>query len=290
MVSSLRSLLQAMRLHHWIKNLIVWSAPFFALKLNQQTAIYGLLAFGLFSFTASAFYLINDIRDVERDRQHPRKKMRPIASGMLSVRLAGMVAFILLSITAGLSWWISPNMLWIWLAYVVMQAGYNLGLKREPILDLMILALGYVLRALGGAAATNVPVSGWFVLCLGLLALFLGIEKRKAELLAVGHGGETRSVLQHYTADGLQRMESVVTASALMSYALWTIEAGKSIWMMATLPFVIYAIFRFQMLSENEETKGIGETPEQVFLHDKGMIIAVIGWLVSVFLVLKWNA
>jgi 4-hydroxybenzoate polyprenyltransferase len=189
------------------------------------------------------------VRDIEEDRKHPVKQHRPIAAGLVPIPLALSAAAVLL--TAGLvgSYVVAP---WLALtigAYAFIQAGYNLGLKEQPIIDIMVIAGGFVLRALGGAAAAGVPASGWFILCIGLLAFFLGIEKRKAELREVGEEEETRSVLQEYSLSWLRRMESVVTASALMAYALWTLEKADTQWMLATLPFVAYAIFHYQNLT-----------------------------------------
>jgi len=276
------ALLRAMRPHHWIKNVVVLAAPLFALELNTGSLLRVGWAFAAFSMTASAFYLINDVRDIEEDRNHPVKKHRPIAAGVVSVPVALTTAVGLL--LAGLvgSYVIAP---WLALtigAYAFIQAGYNLGLKEQPILDIMVIAGGFVLRALGGAAAAGVPASGWFILCIGLLAFFLGIEKRKAELKSVGEEGDTRSVLQTYSLSWLRRMESVVTASALMSYALWTLEGADTPWMLATLPFVAYAIFRYQYLSENGE----GEAPEKLLLRDTGMLTSSILWGMVSFMIL----
>jgi 4-hydroxybenzoate polyprenyltransferase len=134
---------------------------------------------------------------------------------------------------------------------------------------------------LGGAAAAGVPASGWFILCIGLLAFFLGIEKRKAELREIGEE-ETRSVLQAYSLSWLRRMESVVTASALMAYALWTLEGADTPWMLSTVPIVAYAIFRYQYLSE----QGLGETPEETLVSDTGMLVSSLLWGVSALTIL----
>jgi len=222
------------------------------------------------------------VRDIEEDRKHPVKQHRPIAAGLVPIPLALSAAAVLL--TAGLvgSYIVTP---WLSLtigAYAFIQAGYNLGLKEKPIIDIMVIAAGFVLRALGGATAAGVPASGWFILCIGLLAFFLGIEKRKAELREVGEEEETRSVLQEYSLSWLRRMESVVTASALMAYALWTLEGAGTPWMMLTLPFVAYAIFRYQYLSENERV----EAPEKVLAKDMGMIISSVLWGLSVLVIL----
>lgn len=262
-----------MRPHHWVKNVVVSAAPLFALALDLGSLLRVGWAFVAFSMTASAFYLINDVRDIEEDREHPVKQHRPIAAGLVPIPLALGTAAVLLGAGLAGSYVVAP---WLALtigAYAFIQAGYNLGLKEQPIIDIMVIAGGFVLRALGGAAAAGVPASGWFILCIGLLAFFLGIEKRKAELREVGEE-KTRSVLQVYSLSWLQRMESVVTASALMSYALWTLEGADTPWMLTTLPFVAYAIFRYQYLSESGE----GETPTHTLLGDSGMLLSVFLW------------
>jgi 4-hydroxybenzoate polyprenyltransferase len=257
-----------------VKNVVVLAAPLFALALDVEALLRVGWAFVAFSMTASAFYLINDVRDIEADRQHPVKRHRPIAAGQVSIPVALGTAGGLLAAGLGGSYVVAPWLAVAIGAYAILQAGYNLGLKEQPILDIMVIAGGFVLRALGGAAAAGVPVSGWFILCIGLLAFFLGIEKRNAELRAVGDAEDTRSVLKDYSRSWLRRMESVVTASALMAYALWTLEGAETPWMLATLPFVAYAIFRYQYLSE----KGEGEAPEETLLHDAGLVIAVLSW------------
>ena len=268
------ALIRAMRPNHWVKNIVVLAAPLFALALDLGSLLRVGWAFVAFSITASAFYLINDVRDLEEDRKHPVKQHRPIAAGLVPIPLALSAAAVLL--TAGLvgSYVVAP---WLALtigAYAFIQAGYNLGLKEQPIIDIMVIAAGFVLRALGGAAAAGVPASGWFILCIGLLAFFLGTEKRKAELREIGEEEETRSVLQEYSLSWLRRMESVVTASALMAYALWTLEGADTPWMLATLPFVGYAIFRYQYLSEHGE----GESPEETLLGDPAMLLSSLLW------------
>jgi len=265
---------RALRPHHWVKNSVVVAAPLFALALTVDTLLSVAWAFVAFSLTASAFYLINDVRDIEKDRQHPVKQHRPIAAGLVPVPLAVGAAAAFLVVGIGVSVWVEPLLAATLAGYAVMQTGYNLGLKQQPIVDIMIIAGGFVLRALAGAAAAQVPVSEWFILCIGLLAFFLGIEKRRAELEALGEDAETRAVMAFYTPEGLQRMESVVTASALMAYALWTIEGAETPWMLATLPFVAYAIFRYQNLAEQISV----EAPEEVLLRDPGMIASVGLW------------
>ena len=214
------------------------------------------------------------------------KQYRPIAAGLVPIPLALVAAAVLLGAGLAGSYVVAP---WLALtigAYVLIQAGYNLGLKEEPIIDIMVIAGGFVLRALGGAAAAGIPVSGWFILCIGLLAFFLGIEKRKAELREVGEKEQTRSVLQEYSLSWLRRMESVVTASALMTYALWTLERADTPWMLATLPFVTYAIFRYQHLSESAG----GQKPERVLITDRKMVFCVFAWFLSSLTILYLSA
>lgn len=276
------ALLEAMRPHHWVKNSVVVAAPLFALASGLDAWLRVTSAFVAFSVTASAFYLINDVRDVEEDRRHPVKRHRPIADGRVPIFVAISVAGGLLVVGIGGSFLVAPGLALCIVTYALLQGGYNLGLKEQPILDIMVIASGFVLRALGGAAAAEVPVSGWFILCIGLLALFLGIEKRKAELKTVGEGGDTRAVMDAYSLSWLRRMEGVVTASALMAYALWTLEGAETPWMLVTVPFVAYAIFRYQFLSENGE----GETPEETLIEEPGMVASSILWAVASLLVL----
>ncbi len=280
------ALFKAMRPHHWVKNVVVLAAPLFALALDLGPLLRVGWAFVAFSMTASAFYLINDVRDIEEDRKHPVKQHRPIAAGLVPIPLAVGTAAVLLTAGIAGSYIVAP---WLALtigAYAFIQAGYNLGLKEQPIIDIMVIAGGFVLRALGGAAAAGVPASGWFILCIGLLAFFLGVEKRKAELRQVGEEEETRSVLQKYSLSWLRRMESVVTASAIMTYALWTVEGSGTSWMLTTLPFVAYAVFRYQYLSE----RGVGEKPELILITDTKIIASTTIWaIISVLIIAYFN-
>ncbi|MBN8586836.1 MAG: decaprenyl-phosphate phosphoribosyltransferase [Rhodothermia bacterium] len=282
MTQKLPSLFRVLRPYHWIKNIVVWSAPIFALHFTIETVLRGSLVFLVFSLIASTFYVINDLKDAPHDQLHPTKKNRPIASGAVSRQQAQFLAGITGTLGIGLACFLPIQALLLVVGYIALQMAYNLHLKQEPILDLLTLALGFVLRALAGAFAMNVPVSKWFVLCLGLLSLFLGIEKRKAELLSLGSEANTRKVLAHYSLGWLHRMESIVSAAALMAYALWTIEAATSSYMLTTIPFVVYSLFRYQYLTEN----GLGETPEVTLFADRGMRYAFLSWLIFVLIFL----
>jgi decaprenyl-phosphate phosphoribosyltransferase len=296
--------LAALRPRQWSKNAIVFAAPLFDFNINEQTFAGTLLAFVLFCCASSSFYLINDITDVESDRRHPIKCKRPIASGMVSIRVAIAMAIVLLGGSLLVGWLRSPLLGITLLSYALLQVLYNLRLKRTVILDIIAIATGFVLRACAGAAATNIVLSPWFLLCTAMLALFLGIEKRKAELrlhqILAASGGKMRSVLKRYSLPLLNRMESVVTTGAVLSYALWSsgpqLKGASTPWMLLTLPFVIYGIFRYQLLSDPEEIArrsnlglekgGKSERPEEILLTDKPIFFTVISWIMTVFTIL----
>jgi decaprenyl-phosphate phosphoribosyltransferase len=294
----------ALRPKQWTKNLIIFAAPLFGFNLSIQSLLYSLLAFILFCAASSGFYLLNDIADVKADRQHPVKCHRPIASGSVSVPMAIVMAVVLLSGSLLISW-LSVKTLGITiLSYVILQIAYNLKLKRIPILDILTIALGFILRAFAGAAATGIVLSQWFLLCTAMLALFLGIEKRKAEIrLCEIQGRRTRSVLKYYSLPLLTRMESTVTTCAVMSYALWstgpTVNGASTPWMLLTLPFVIYGILRYQLISDpqaiviidnnDSELGGVTERPDEVLLSDKPILVTVLGWVIMVFAILFLN-
>lgn len=293
--------LAALRPRQWTKNLIVFAAPLFAFSVNVQSLLGSLLAFTLFCCVSSSFYLFNDIADVESDRQHPVKCKRPLAAGLVSIPVALEMALILLSSALAIGFWQSPRLGITLVAYALLQLAYNLKLKRMVILDIGAIATGFVLRASAGAAATGIVLSSWFLLCTAMLALFLGVEKRKAELRLIQiRGGKTRAVLKRYSLSLLTRMENIVTTGAVMSYAIWSsgpqVHGASTSWMLLTLPFVLYGIFRYQLLSDPEEIArksdtgveggGTSERPEEVLLTDLSILVTVVGWIVTSFVIL----
>lgn len=290
--------LAALRPRQWTKNLIVFAAPLFAFSINLETILGSLLAFVLFCAASSSFYLLNDIVDVESDRKHPVKCKRPIASGAVSIPVAIAMAVILLGGAVIIGWWRSRWLGATIISYALLQVAYNLKLKRTVILDVVAIAMGFVFRAYAGGAATRIPLSPWFLLCTAMLALFLGVEKRKAELRLIKiSGGKTRAVLRRYSFGLLERMESVVTTGAILTYALWSsgpqVGGASTPWMMVTLPFVMYGIFRYQLLSDPEEISrrneaghhgevgGQSERPEEVLLKDRPILLTVVGWVLT---------
>ena len=295
------SYLAALRPRQWTKNLVVFAAPLFAFSINIQTFLSSLLAFILFCCASSSFYLLNDIVDVESDRLHPVKCNRPIAAGLVNIRVAFGLAVFLLIGTLTIGWMQSYKLGATITAYAILQVAYNLRIKRMVILDIGAIAGGFVLRAYAGAAATEIVLSIWFLLCTAMLALFLAIEKRKAELrLTQINGIKPRAVLRHYSLELLGRMENVVTASTISSYALWSsgplLHGASTAWMLLTLPFVLYGIFRYQLISDTQEIAnqsddridrgGRSERPEEVLLKDVPILVTVCSWAAVCFVIL----
>ncbi len=267
-----RSLVAAMRPLQYAKNLIVFAPALFGERFDGRTALLSAAAFLCFCAVSSAVYLVNDSIDAPADRAHPVKRSRPIASGLVPVRVALTAAAVLAAAGLAAGFAVRAELALALGAYLVLQAAYNLRLKHEPILDVMCVAAGFVLRALGGGAATGIVLSGWFLLCVALLALYLAIEKRRSELSA--SGSTARPALRAYTLPWLSRMESVVAATALMSYSLWAAQRTADHTMLATVPIVAYVLFRYQMISESSST----EAPELVMLRSPHIVGAVGLW------------
>ena len=289
--------LAALRPRQWTKNLIIFAAPLFAFSINIESLLGCFLAFVLFCATSSSFYLLNDIADVESDRKHPVKCKRPIAAGLVSIPVAIAMAAILLSLALIIAWLRSPWLGATILAYALLQIAYNLQLKQTVILDVIAIAIGFVLRAYAGGVASNITLSSWFLLCTAMLALFLAVEKRKAELrLSEIKIGKTRSVLRRYSIPLLNRMESVVTNGTVLTYAIWSsgpqVAGASTPWMLLTLPFVLYGIFRYQFLSDPQEIArrnklgnefgGQSERPEEILLTDMPILLTVLWWMITI--------
>jgi 4-hydroxybenzoate polyprenyltransferase len=293
--------LQTLRPRQWTKNLVIFAAPLFAFSINLPSFVGSFLAFVLFCCASSSFYLINDIADVESDRKHPVKCKRPIAAGLISIPVAIGMAVILLGGAIVCGWLWVPSLGITIICYALVQVAYNLRLKRTVVLDIVAIATGFILRAYAGATATGIVLSPWFLLCTAMLALFLGVEKRKAELrLSKIKGGKTRSVLKRYSLPLLTRMESTVTTGAVVTYALWSsgpqVNGASTPWMLLTLPFVLYGIFRYQLLSDPEEIErksatslekgGQTERPEEILLKDFPMLFTVTSWVITTSIIL----
>lgn len=292
---ALRAYLTALRPKQWTKNLIVFAALLFAFKLNLSSLTGSVIAFFLFCAVSSSFYLFNDILDVESDRQHPVKCHRPIAAGLVKIPVALALSIVLLSSALLIAWLKSPQLGFVLLSYALLQVAYNMRLKRMVILDIGAISAGFVLRAYAGAVSTQITLSPWFLLCTAMLALFLAVEKRKAELrLSQIKNTKPRAVLRHYSLAVLGRMENVVTTGTVITYALWSsgpyFKGASTAWMLLTLPFVLYGVFRYQLLSDPQTIAdtdhGNSERPEEVLLKDPSTLITVVGWVLTCFTIL----
>lgn len=291
---NIRHIFFACRPRQWTKNLLVFAAPLFAFRFDADVWLPAGLALVAFCLISSSIYLLNDCLDVAADRVHPSKRHRPIAAGLVSLSAALITAAVLAAVSLSLTAWIKPELAAVVLLYALIQVGYCLQLKRMPLLDLFCIASGFLLRAIAGAVAAMLPPSPWFLLTVGLLALFLAIEKRKAELrVAQDRGVISRKVLERYSLPLLLRLESTVATSAFISYALWAagpaLRGAPTIWMLLTVPFVLVGIFRYQLLSDPEEAdrrrsvdpECTSEKPEEILLGDRGIKLTLVGWLVT---------
>ncbi|WP_270380966.1 decaprenyl-phosphate phosphoribosyltransferase [Mitsuokella multacida] len=240
---------------------------------KQDILTYTLLTFLAFSMTASAVYILNDIMDREKDRQHPVKRFRPIAAGIISLPFAWILFLLLLAGATGISMVVRPALSGLLLAYFLMNIAYSLKLKHVVIIDVMIIAAGFVMRAYAGALALGLIASDWFILCIFMLSMFLALAKRRSEMiLFLSDPSRQRKVLQDYSLELLNQMLSIVTAVSLTSYSLFALQADKAhneMSMMMTIPFVIYGMMRYLYLIH---IKGMGGKPEDVLLRDKGIL------------------
>ncbi len=279
----LRALLRESRPKQWLKNVLVFAAPGAAGVLDEgDNLVLALVAFVSFCFAASGIYIWNDLLDVEADRRHPTKRRRPIASGELSIgvaRLAG-VAFpiIALALAAATGRWQTVAVV---ATYIVITIAYTLRLKHVPVVDLVTVAAGFVLRAAAGAVAVDVPMSRWFVLCITFGSLFIVVGKRYAELNEVGNEAGTRATLEVYTVGYLRILLSVSLAGVLISYCVWALEtsaASGSSWPLYELSIVpmLMALMRYLLVLE----EGGGAAPEEVFASDRLLQFLGLCWVI----------
>jgi 4-hydroxybenzoate polyprenyltransferase len=286
----------ATRPKQWAKNLIIYFALFFTVNegwdpgdVGAALGLFGkvTLAFIIFSALTGATYLVNDIRDVDKDRAHPRKRLRPIASGQLPVPLAWAAATALTA--AGLSgaFLLEPLFGVVSLAYVSTMTAYTLALKHVILLDVFIISGGFVLRAVAGAAVLHVPISPWLYICTGLGALLLALTKRRSELALAGDNAvNQRDTLGRYSLSFLDQLVSIVATSAVVAYSLYTFTAPNlptNHAMMLTIPFVVYGLFRYLYLVH---THNLGESPEDALSADLPLALSIVGWLVSAAVIL----
>lgn len=283
-------LIRAMRPQHWVKNVFVFAPLVFALHLNDPDRLLRVIgAFGAFCAIASAVYLINDSLDRKADRLHPKKRLRPIAAGTVSLPLAMATAFLFAATALVGGWLLAPKLAMVLAAYLLMNVSYSLALKRVVVLDVMMISAGFLLRAWAGAVVIAVEMSHWLVLCTGLIALFLGFVKRRQELVSLNsEESEQRPILKEYSLPFLDQMISTVTAGTILGYSLYAFspEVAERLgtrWMGVTIPFVVYGVFRCLYLVYQ---KGQGQNPTALVLRDRPLQANLVLWAIVTCLVL----
>jgi len=281
----LRALLKTMRLRQWTKNGFVFFALIFDKQLFQPAAfIKTLEGFFLFCLISSAVYLLNDITDVEADRTHPEKKNRPIASGRLPISVAWGAAVVLILFTLPVAYFLAPSLAFMLALYLFTNILYSRWLKHVPILDVLILSSGFVLRVAAGVTLITVErFSPWLYVVTTLFSLYIGFGKRRAEMTLLEQGaGSHRKVLDGYTIPLLDQFITIVSGTTIVTYSLYTFTAPNlpdNHSMMLTIPFVVYGIFRYLQLIQTGHAAG---SPDEVALKDRPLQITVLLWGLAV--------
>lgn len=284
----IRLLIKTMRPKQWTKNIFVWAALVFDGKLFEPVPfVRTLVAFILFCLVSSLVYTINDLADIEKDRQHPEKRNRPLASGALRPRVAIIGSMALLAISLPGAFWLGPELAAILYGYLLLMVAYSFWLKNIVIVDVLTIAAGFVLRVAGGVAVVNAArFSPWIYVCMVLLALFLALGKRRQEIVLLqGNHNHTRAILQEYNLRFLDEMLGLVSSSTVMAYSLYTFSAPNlppNHLMMLTIPFVLYGLFRYLYLIH---VKGETDPPDVVVLRDRPLQIDILLFAAVVFLV-----
>jgi 4-hydroxybenzoate polyprenyltransferase len=273
--------LEAMRPKQWIKNIFVFAGLAFSGMVTDAGSVARAVAiFVAFCLASGATYLLNDARDADDDRHNPRTASRPIARGDLSVRVALSASAVSAALALGISALVNWQSLATVAGYIALQLAYSHGLKHILFLDVMAIAAGFVLRAAAGGLAIDVPVSSWLLLCTGLLATFLGFTKRRAEAVALGGSDQPkRTVLDHYSVGLLDELIAMVTPATLVTYAIYAVTGAQTEWMLLTVPFVMYGIFRVLYLIHHNS--GMTEEPAVVVYRDRPLLACVVLWGVA---------
>lgn len=282
--SMLLHILKSLRPKQWTKNFLLFAALIFTDNWrSEEKLILTCFAYVVFCFISGGIYLLNDVLDAQRDRLHPVKRKRPVASGVLpkTYAVAAGLGFILTGLLGSfrLNY---PFFLTVAFLYFLLQLAYSLALKNVVILDALMISAGFVLRAVAGAVAISVKISPWILVCTGLLALFLALGKRRHELILLrDQVSNHRLSLQDYSIPLLDQMLSVVASSTVVAYSLYTFTsetAQKTHYLMLTIPFVFYGIFRYFYLIHKQN---MGGEPEDIFLQDKPLLINILLWVAT---------
>jgi len=278
------ALLASLRPRQWVKNLFVFAGVIFSQQLLTPRVWPALAAFAIFCGLSGAIYLFNDVADVDKDRLHPSKRRRPVASGALPIGAAIGFGVLLLAGCLAAAFRLSPAFGLVALAYGALLTAYSVWLKHLVILDVLTVAAGFVLRAVAGAVAVDVEISGWLLICTILIALFLALGKRRHEYRSLtGDAAAHRPILAEYSEGFLDQMISVVTASTVTTYALYTMSPETvakfhTRLLPLTLPFVLYGIFRYLYLLYRRD---LGGNPSDILVTDRGLLLDALLWMVT---------
>jgi 4-hydroxybenzoate polyprenyltransferase len=281
--------LLSLRPRQWVKNLFVFAGLIFSQNLFTPLVWPALAAFAIFCALSGAIYVFNDLADVEKDRLHPTKRRRPIASGALSAPAGLALGVLALVGSLVAAYALSLGFGLVSTAYAALLTAYSVWLKHVVILDVLTVAAGFVLRAVAGVAAIEVDISGWLVICTILVALFLALGKRRHEYLSLrGDAAAHRPILAEYSESFLDQMVAVVTASTVTAYALYTMSPDAvtkfhTRWLPLTLPFVLYGIFRYLYLLYRRE---LGGNPSDLLLSDRALLVNTVLWMVALLVII----
>ncbi|MGQ0603022.1 MAG: decaprenyl-phosphate phosphoribosyltransferase [Anaerolineales bacterium] len=287
----LRALLKTMRPRQWVKNFFIFAALVFDHKLFQtDAALKTLIGFGLLCLLSSTVYIVNDLADMDKDRQHPKKRHRPLASGVLRPGVALAAVALYLAVSLPLAFWLHLGFGLVAVVYLIINLLYSFWLKNIVLIDVLFLASGYLLRVVGGAVMIGSAISPWLYVCMTLAALFIGFGKRRGEMaLMQASSGSSRKVLQEYTLPFLDELINIVATSTIVAYSFYTFSAEnlpENRAMMLTIPFVLYGIFRYLYLIH---IKGEGGAPDELVFTDRPLLLTVVLWGLTCVLILYLN-
>ncbi|HET9660714.1 MAG TPA: decaprenyl-phosphate phosphoribosyltransferase [Thermomicrobiales bacterium] len=284
-------LIRALRPVQWSKNLLVFAALLFSMNVfDAWRVVQAIGAFVVFCMVSSSIYLLNDLRDRAQDAHHPVKRFRPIASGQLRLRTAQLASVVLAVAALFGALLIDRELFLVVAGYLALMVAYSLRLKRIVLLDVIVISIGFVLRAAAGAVAIDVPISPWLYICSMLLALMLGFGKRRHELLMLrDSASQHRANLDAYSLPLLDQIIAVTSSSAVVAYSVYTFTAPtlpENHSMMLTIPVVLYAVFRYLFLIYKEH---LGGSPELLLIHDRPTQVAILLWGAASLAILYWN-
>jgi len=284
-MNTLIDLIKLSRPHQWVKNVFVFTGFIFGHAWGDMDMLLRVcVAAAGFSLMASSVYVLNDIVDREQDARHPKKKNRPLAAGRLSVELAAFWGVGLAVIGLSIGYWVSLEVFFMLLTYSIMNVAYSLYFKHKVLIDVFIISAGFMLRILAGTLGLGIPPSQWLVLCGLMITLFLGFAKRRAELITMGEDkSSSRKVLEHYSPVLLDKMIGITASGVIMSYSLYTMSPDTmrihgTEYLIYTVPFVMYGIFRYIYLLHHQSG---GTDTAHDLKRDPWMILAVLSWLAS---------